>query len=398
LKGIVQEHLGFPIEDGDYPDLECNCSLARKIDEDAVLNTNGTGDHDALRTAIVVHSNNVVVAIPVKEIKLSTIQQATKAHMEHMEHMEHTLKQKPTRKLTTAVGGVEDTSMQLSGDKSYLKAPVMAIYSEQCQSHRQDQGRTAGEAEDSAAQRDLVIDIHTSECPLKVTAHNAETTVEAAGLEDCAINGVINIYAVQRWTLGQNERIDQGKTGIFKESEAWKHHIGQTDRGLASLLSTLRVFTELTANGSMEDDRRDSILHMMHLLTRFPPAVRAAHILMRDETPGLPERAALAQCLYEVLRNVVPPHTIRSDPKRFFEGSRLLFGLILEKAKNMRIESGKDSTLPYVGMRVYDLRNLITMHPVLSESVQTKFSLVDAGFHEAFGEQGLLSWTNGDSS
>ena len=389
LKGLVQEHLGFPTEDGDCSALECNCSLARQIDNNATFNVNGSGDYNALRTAILVHSNNIVVAIPVDDIKLSTIQQATKVYMEN------TQSQKLANKFINIVNGVEDTSVRIPGDKSYLKAPVMAICSKQCHSHRQNRGARNGAG--STTQRDLVVDVHTSECPLEITAHNAELTIEAAGMEDCAVNGVLNMYAVQRWSLGRNERIDQGKAGIFKKSEAWKHHIGQTDRGLASLLSTLRVFTELTANGSMEDEQRDAVMHMVYLLTRFPPAVRAAHILMRGETPGLPERAALAQCLYEVLKNVVPLQTIRSDRKRFFEGSRLLFGLILEKAKQMRI-TNEDTALPYIGMKVYDLRNTITMQPVLSQPVQTKSGLVDAGFHRAFVNHGLLSWTNGDSS
>ncbi|KAF7673903.1 hypothetical protein GT037_007669 [Alternaria burnsii] len=368
LKGIIQEHLGFPTEEGACPALECNCSFARNIDDNAVLNVDRTEDHDALHTAILVHSNNVVVAIPVDDNKLSTIQRAMNSYMERI------LERKLSDKFTNVLGGVVDTGVQLSGDKSHLKLPIMANCSERCHSHRQDQGRQSGH---DAAQRALVVDIHTSECPLEITAHNADITIEAARLEDCAVNGILDIYAVQRWKLGQNERVDQGKAGIFKKSESWEHHIGQTDRGLASLLSTLRVFTELTGDQSMVDGQRDSVLHMIHLLTQFPPAVRAAHILMRGETPGLPERAALAQCLYEVLKSVVPLQTVRSDPKRFFEGSRLLFGLILEKAKNMKINLGENSTLPYIGMKVYDLRNLITMHPVLSESVQTMSGLVD---------------------
>lgn len=86
----------------------------------------------------------------------------------------------------------------------------------------------------------------------------------------------------------------------------------------------------------MECARQDAMSHNIHLLIRFPPAVRAAYILTRGETPRLSERAALSQCLYEVLKTVVPLQTVRSDLKRFFEGSRLLVGLILENAKNMK--------------------------------------------------------------
>ncbi|KAG9196252.1 hypothetical protein G6011_01373 [Alternaria panax] len=200
------------------PDLqrECNCSLARTVDETATLNINGTGDYDALRTAILVHSNNIVVAIPADDIKLSTIERATKAHMEH------TLKQNLASKWTNIVSGVKDTTTERSEDSGYLKAPVIAVCSENCHSHRQGQDR---DADDLAAQQGLVVGVHTPECPLEITAHNADITIEAAGLEDCAVSGALNIYVVQRWTLGQIERIDQGKASIFKKSEAWKHHV-----------------------------------------------------------------------------------------------------------------------------------------------------------------------------
>jgi hypothetical protein len=107
----------------------------------------------------------------------------------------------------------------------------------------------------------------------------------------------------------------------------------------------------------MEETRQDAVLHMVHLLTRFPPAVRAAYILMRRETPRLTERAVLGQCLYEVLKSVVSQRVIQSDPKRYFEGSRLLFGLILEKAKNLKVsrivygESNTQAVASYWGPR-----------------------------------------------
>ncbi|KAH6866487.1 hypothetical protein BKA58DRAFT_403368 [Alternaria rosae] len=295
-----------------YAVVHCNCSLARQIDNNAVFNVNGSGDYDPLRTFILVHSDNIVVAISVNNMTLSTIQQATKAYLEFTQN------QNLANKHVNVVNGVEDTSIRTSGDKKYLKAPVMATCSKQCHSHRQDREEDSEDDEDdenSAAQRHLVVDVHTSECPIEITAHNADITIEAAGLEDCAVNGVLNIYAVRRWTLGRR----------------------------------------------------------------------------------LPERAALAQCLYEVLKNVVPLQIIRSDPKRFFEGSRLLFGLILEKAKQMKI-SNDNAQLSYIDMKVYDLRNLTTMQPVLSQPVQTTSGLVDAGFHEAFVERRLLCWTDGDSS
>ena len=95
------------------------------------------------------------------------------------------------------------------------------------------------------------MDIHTLECPIELTAQNAETTLADAGLEDCAIDGVLNVFAVQRWEDPQAESV-QGKAGIFKKSDAWTHPNGQSDRGLSNMLSTLRIFSHLTSSGIME--------------------------------------------------------------------------------------------------------------------------------------------------
>ncbi|PZD25093.1 hypothetical protein A1F97_07973 [Pyrenophora tritici-repentis] len=391
LKGLVEEHLGNSTEDGECPDLACNCSLARKIDSDAVLNVQDIGDWDVLQNVIIVHSNNNVVAIPVKDLALSTIQQATRDHLHGMNL---------DNKFLNALGGVEDTSVRQTGGKQYIKAPVMALCSKQCRTHRQ--GQQFRDTHNPPAWRAKTIDIHLSECPLEITAHNSDVTLEAAKLDDCAMNGILDIYAVQRWTQDPTDGVNQGKSGIFSYSAAWKHPFDQTDRGISDLLSTLRVFSDLTSSIIMDDERQDAILHMIDLLTHFPPAVRAAYILMRGENPRLCERAALAQCLYEALKKIVPLQIIKSDRMRLFEGSRILFGLILEKAKNMKLSKlskiGDYSKLLYLSMPVYDMQNMTTMMPVLSLPVQTTTGLVAIGYHHAFDEGALLKWTNSQSS
>lgn len=325
LKARVQEHLGFPPDDGTCLNLACNCKLARQIDNNAVLKKLGIGNVNALQNLIVVHGNHDVVSISVDDAALSVLQQAAKAH----------LGDSVRGKWMNAVGGIEDPSAPIDGDKHYIKLPVLAV----CAKERHDAaGPLALESVqgESTKQRELVVDLHTSECPLELTAHNATLTLAQAGLQDCAINGVLNIFAVQRWSTNQAES-SQGKAAIFKKSPAWEHPHGQSDRGLSNLLSTLRVCANLTSGGKIEDAQQDAVLHLIHLLTRFPPAVRAMYVLMRGETPRFSERAALAQSLCEVLKSIVPLRMIQSDPKRLLEGSRLLFGLILEKAKNLKV-------------------------------------------------------------
>lgn len=191
-------------------------------------------------------------------------------------------------KVLTFIGGVE-AATGLYGRKQYIKAPILAI----CM---QDQHDGVGSA---AVGRELIIDLHTSECPIEITAHNASVTLADAGMEDFAVSGTLTVYVVQRWTITAEELL-QGKAGIFQKSAAWEHADGQSDRGISNLLSSLRVFADLTSG--MEEAREDAVLHMLYLLTRFPPAVRAAYILMRGETLRYPERAALSQCLMRCSR------------------------------------------------------------------------------------------------
>jgi hypothetical protein len=54
--------------------------------------------------------------------------------------------------------------------------------------------------------------------------------------------------------------------------------------------------------------------------------------------------------------------------------------------------------LPYVNMKVFDLRNTITMDPVLSVPIQTMSGLVDSGFYNAFVAGGLLTWTTNNNT
>lgn len=179
--------------------------------------------------------------------------------------------------------------------------------------------------------------------------------------------------------------VSVGKAAIFEKQHAWEHPLGQSERALANLLSTLRKFTDITSGSNMEEDQQDAVLRILHLMTRFPPAVRTAYVLMRGETPQPSECAALSRCLYEILKEVVPLATIQNDPRRFFEGSRLLFGLILGKAKTMRVSSSSgDTRLPYTSMRVHDLRNTITMLPVRGSASTVKGRLDRQGFVRCF--------------
>ena len=154
------------------------------------------------------------------------------------------------------------------------------------------------------------------------------------------------------------------------------------------LLSALHVFTDRINAKRMEHPNQDAILHIFNLLTRFPPAVRAIHILMNGKTPRFCERAALTQALYEVLKDVVPLRLVGLDEGRIFEGTRLLLGLVLEKAKHLKLS--EDAQMPYISsLKVLDLRNTFTMESMVNV-IQTPFGLVEEGYYEAFKVGGIL--------
>ncbi|KAH5067630.1 peptidylprolyl isomerase [Parastagonospora nodorum] len=348
LKARVQTHLGLPADDGTPPDLECNSNLSRKIGHHAAFKR-GKEAFEAAHTVIVVHGNHSILTLPVDGLYKHVLEEAALNLIQ------------PGQALT------------------FVGAPFLAICSKKQHAIRNSQS-TSSASED----RDLIVDLRNSECPIDVTAHNASISLADAGLADCAIDGILTIFVVQRWASAKSE-LTQGKAGIFQKSAAWEHPCGQSDLGISNLMSTLRVFTHLPSGGNMDDEQQDAVLHILGLLTRFPPAIRAAYILMRGETSRSSERAALAQSLYEVLKAVVPLRVVSSSPLRFFEGSRLLF-------------APNDLSPPYVGMSVYDLRNMITMDPALSTPVQTKAGLLDIGFYKAFEEGGFLIWTNNNNT
>lgn len=93
----------------------------------------------------------------------------------------------------------------------------------------------------------------------------------------------------------------------------------------------------------MEGDKKmqDAILYVFELLTQIPPALRCLHILIQGKTPITMKCAALSQAILAVLDD----HLITKDHPRLFEGSRLIFGYILQTAKLLRkiSEDGEDT-------------------------------------------------------
>ncbi|KAF2114818.1 hypothetical protein BDV96DRAFT_575954 [Lophiotrema nucula] len=375
LRSEVKKYLGVDYVStvDSYDSMECNCPLALQIEQNASLNDSNPAV-TALNSLIVVHGYNEVVRVQVHNTKREVLQQVAAVQLHDRVAGKH----------SSLIGGIAEPN----DASSYIKLPVLAF----CASSRHAERSAEGNQALHSANRNYQLDLHTAEAPIEITSSNAQVALAAAGLPDCMVNGVLNIYAVKRCATTGGAS-SQGKDAIFMNKDlAWE--VGQSERGLANLLSSLRVLSDLTHASEMEAPQQDAVLHIINLLTRFPPAVRAVHTLMSGKTPRPSERAALGQSLLAILKNMIPSHVIRNDNARFFEGTRLLLGLVLEKAKQLKISNNDDRLVYMDTMKTFELRNLTTMEPAACP-VQTISGLVDRGFRDAFQEGGLLRWTNG---
>lgn len=256
-------HVGLPSA-LDLLDLECNCNLARKIESNAIQFQH-TSD-EASSILVVVYDNNRIAAVTLPSPTLSCIQDTVRLRLR--DHVEG--------KQITPCGG--DEISEGSDGKQYVRLPVVAVCSRARHEKCELPAMTSG------------LDLHSAECSIEITTHNAEIPLSSTGLADCAIDGVLNLYLVQRNTSHITLRSKlSGQDERFSFHSSWDTLVPQSERGLANFLSTLRVFSYLVSKKNMEEEQQDAFLHVMYVLTRFPPAVRATHILMRDEKLQLSE-------------------------------------------------------------------------------------------------------------
>jgi hypothetical protein len=94
-----------------------------------------------------------------------------------------------------------------------LKLPVISI----CSRSRHGNSSTRGQGTDARSD----LDLHTSEAPIETSSLNIDLTIDELGLVDYAINGILDIYVVERkLSLGQKEG-ESGKDAIFIDDNAW---------------------------------------------------------------------------------------------------------------------------------------------------------------------------------
>lgn len=161
---------------------------------------------------------------------------------------------------------------------------------------------------------------------------------------------------------------------------------------MAAFLSSLRMFSELIGASKMEEPLQDSIIRLFHVLTRFPPAVLTIFTLMQGNTPTSSQCRALIQSFLELLKTIIPTNLIRGDEQRYLEGSRLAFGFILAKARQLKAASSETPFLHPV--KTIDLTDARTLQPI-HQPVSTSVGLLEEGHFKALQPVASLHWCNG---
>lgn len=254
--------------------------------------------------------------------------------------------------------------------------------------------RHAGEVGPSDADYPIMdlVDLHTAECPIELTSANAKVTIEEANLEELRHLKALNLYAVRRKGVYKNEHSYRSETKdeIFQESDAWDHSPQWSERGICMFLSSLRLLNYLTETGTMALEEQDAVLHVTHAITRFPPAVRALGTLMNGRSPRYSDRAALIQSINAALKRIIPPGLIDNSPSRYLEGTRLLFGFILHKSKDLKDWTTKHN-IPYMSsaLKFVDFENKETKERMIFPC-ETDIGMIDRAWCEALRKKGPL--------
>lgn len=179
------------------------------------------------------------------------------------------------------------------------------------------------------------VDMHTQEGPIHTSA--CTTVFDATGLAALAVEGTVPLFVVPRSSALEEKSQFVGKamSDVFRVKDHWHPSQKQSDRGMAMMLSSLRVFAQLAKQHKLGDRYRSAALSIFAGLCKFPPAVRSLYLLLQGSRPTASECSALSYSLFEVLGSTVPAELIKHDRGRLFEGARLLFGFLSEKAREL---------------------------------------------------------------
>ncbi|KAG6844814.1 hypothetical protein H0H87_003481 [Tephrocybe sp. NHM501043] len=178
------------------------------------------------------------------------------------------------------------------------------------------------------------IDFHTSSCPVVVCGCTRLKDILPRNTEHCR-DTQVTLYAVKRTCekksvpTSKHTGIPISKQSVYQFDDAWQPSMHQTPRGMAALLSSLHVLSEVVRQKGVVSENR--VLAALYSVTRFPPAVRALGMLMLNIAPQPHEKAALSEALFHALRDFSQTASMAFtiNTSRRFETVRILLGHIL---------------------------------------------------------------------
>ncbi|KAK7946998.1 uncharacterized protein PG986_011319 [Apiospora aurea] len=363
LRDNIADELGIPHRFDEDADLrECNCQLAQDLTQYPIQ----------ANSLLVVHGKSIVERVRLENATDASIYAALQSHFGS--------DLQETKNVT-----IRARIPNQDHPATYTVSIVVAV----CSKKRHRSTRTLVEEAEPEQEKDSVLDLHTAEMPIHPAS--MDVTLENSGLDDLATEGIIDIYCVNRRPPG-DDVIGPGKSSIFRVRPHWEPIASQSNRGISIFLSSLWVFTSLVQGMEDDESSQDAVLHVFDRLTNFPPALRTLYMLIQGTSPTAIEIGALCQAMYEVLDGLMAnfTQTIGSDHSRVFEGSRLLFGFMLEKAKALQASQKDSPVYPYS----QKLRNYILLDQRTREGLrnphQTSQGLMEASLAEYLQTAGLL--------
>ncbi|KAJ7636660.1 hypothetical protein FB45DRAFT_1055980 [Roridomyces roridus] len=183
----------------------------------------------------------------------------------------------------------------------------------------------------------FAVDLHTSQAPIVAcgcTSIRALFSLKSSSTTSTTTT--VWLYAVKRTTSAASDDIKNGKTvskqSTFLTDAAWQPSVPQTPRGMAALLSSLYLFAHSV--GQKDRAGEQKVIATAWAVMRFPPAIRTLAILLLNKIPRPEEKAALAEAVYQALKefSFAGPAAIRAKDGRRFETARILLAHIASAA------------------------------------------------------------------
>lgn len=370
---------------------ECNCSLARAIQQGTLFKA--SSEASTANRFLVIHSKNVVEPIEWTSPEETAVIGAVQTIYGARPGFDLETKQlKFFAPVPSHQGGPSGNEHAVADTANALLISPAIVTICSAKRHQRYEPTNGEDSGDVSLAPSFVLDLHTAESPVRT--QNFDLTLEELGLADLAIDGILTVYAVAR-SRSSTAKVLKGQNEIYLNGPHWELPTKQTERGMAMFLSSLRMAVHLITHGEKAEKaeaHHDSALHILHVLTRFPPAVRALHILLEGSVPTEEECAALVQACYQVIVDMLATSVLATSRERTLEGSRLFFSTVLCKTKEFALKDGDGSMFPYISsMKAVDLTNSETMEPI-AFPVDTILGLMEKGCFDAL-KSGIIQFT-----